>query len=146
MFDVTAIKKSFGPNGKFQTYPFKDISYALTKYSNLEEDAAVVGEFRGGGLLWGGLLVFGGFAMYVLSRFEDSKSYVEGCDRLTAGGSLCCHLCWCCGEGLFLLAQESCSRSDSSSGCNERSSSRCDSQGGGERRGHYGQVLMKNCM
>jgi len=86
-----------------------------------EEDAAVVGEFRGGGL-------------------------VEGCDRLTAGGSLCCHLCWCCGEGLFLLAQESCSRSDSSSGCNERSSSRCDSQGGGERRGHYGQVLMKNCM
>ncbi|KAJ6627084.1 hypothetical protein B0H10DRAFT_1941285 [Mycena sp. CBHHK59/15] len=43
VFDVTAIKKSFGPNGQFQTYPFKDISYALTKYSNLEEDAAVVG-------------------------------------------------------------------------------------------------------
>jgi hypothetical protein len=58
-----------------------------------EENAAVVGEFGGGGLLWGGLLVFGGFAMYVLSRFEDSESYVEGCDRLTAGGSLCCHLC-----------------------------------------------------
>jgi len=23
------------------------------------------------------------------------STYVECCDRLTAGGSLCCHSCWC---------------------------------------------------
>jgi hypothetical protein len=72
------------------------------------------------------------------------EAHVEGCDRLTARGSLCRHLCWCCGEGLLLLAQEGCSRSDSSSGCNQGSSARCDSQGRGERGGHCGQVLMED--
>ncbi|KAJ7433340.1 hypothetical protein B0H11DRAFT_2185180 [Mycena galericulata] len=43
VFDVTALAEYLGPNKQFSNYPSKDISYALTKYSNLPEDVAVKG-------------------------------------------------------------------------------------------------------
>jgi hypothetical protein len=43
VFDVTSLKDSIRPKGHFSIYAFKDISYALTKNSILEEDVQVVG-------------------------------------------------------------------------------------------------------
>jgi hypothetical protein len=91
----------------------------------------------GAAVVWMKMLVLGSCSC--LGLRIRLGAYVERCDRLTARGSLCRHLCWCCGEGLLLLAQEGCSGSDSSSGCDEGSSAGCDSQGGG----HCGQVLME---
>ncbi|KAJ7808018.1 hypothetical protein B0H14DRAFT_3881678 [Mycena olivaceomarginata] len=43
VFNLTTMKEYFGSGGLFHSWVFKDISYALTKSSLLEEDAAVVG-------------------------------------------------------------------------------------------------------
>ncbi|KAJ7815377.1 hypothetical protein B0H14DRAFT_2603487 [Mycena olivaceomarginata] len=43
VFDVTILRDSLGSGGRFSTYAFKDISYALTKFSTLNEDTQVVG-------------------------------------------------------------------------------------------------------
>jgi hypothetical protein len=43
IFDVTSMGEFFGPKGQFSTYASKDISYTLAKFSNLAEDADVVG-------------------------------------------------------------------------------------------------------
>ncbi|KAJ7807656.1 hypothetical protein B0H14DRAFT_3483015 [Mycena olivaceomarginata] len=43
VFDVTSAKEFSGPTGAFRVWASKDISYALTKFSTLEEDVDVVG-------------------------------------------------------------------------------------------------------
>jgi hypothetical protein len=43
VFDVTSAKEFSGPTGAFRVWDSKDVSYALTKFSILEEDVDVVG-------------------------------------------------------------------------------------------------------
>ncbi|KAK6984523.1 hypothetical protein R3P38DRAFT_3292351 [Favolaschia claudopus] len=43
VFDMTAVKESLSPGGDLSVYAFKDISYALAKYSASETDTLIQG-------------------------------------------------------------------------------------------------------
>ncbi|KAJ7780659.1 hypothetical protein DFH07DRAFT_935941 [Mycena maculata] len=43
VFNMTSLGEFLGPKGDLSTWAFRDISYTLTKNSNLEEDAEVQG-------------------------------------------------------------------------------------------------------